>query len=135
MWVQFQYDGKRPFLEITLANGKESFDGLGLVDSGASMTVSHSDIATALGIDEKLCVKRQVGGITGDNVNGFVADVDLHIKYLPHTITIPVLFVPNLRVSVLLGHTGFLDSYRVKFQADSKFFEIARSPSKEYEKK
>lgn len=135
MWVKFEYDRQRPFLEIQLVNGNKSFNALGLVDSGAGMTLADADIAKVLEIDENMCAKKPVGGITGSNVDGFVANLDLYVKYLPDVITIPVLFVPKLRVGVLLGHDGFFDSYRIKFQTDSRSFEIARSLSNQYEKK
>jgi|SRR3989344_6791108 len=135
MWVQFKYEENKPLLNVQLVKGDETFDGLGLVDSGAEMTIAHTDIAKFLGIDELSCSRKPVGGIVGDNANGFVCEVDLYVKYLPDALTIPVLFVPNLRVSLLLGHNGFFDSYHIKFQRDSDIFEISRSPLKKYGKK
>ena len=135
MWIQFRYEEEKPLLAVQFVRGTRSFDGLGLVDSGAGMTLAHADIAKFLGIDEANCSRKPVGGIVGENANGFVCDVDLYVKYLPDVLTIPVLFVPNLRVGLLLGHDGFFDSYRIKFQKDSNFFEISRSPLKKYEKK
>jgi len=98
------------------------------------MTLAHSDIANILEIDRAACPKRPVTGISGET-EGFVKEVNLSVKHLREVITIPVLFVDNLRTALLLGHEGFFESYRVKFQADQNVFEVSRSPSEQYGKR
>lgn len=143
-WIKFDYTPlwKKddsgithvPLLEVELTLGQEKFSSRGLVDSGAYMTLAHSDIATILGIDRNACPKKPVTGISGET-EGFVKEIDLSVKHFREPITIPILFVDNLRTALLLGHEGFFESYRIKFQADQNVFEVSRSPSKEYGKR
>ena len=122
---------KTPLLEIEVVKNTRNFKSLALVDSGSYMTLMNGDIADFLGIEESKCPRKQVGGITGNN-DGFVCDVDLYIKHFQEKITMPVLFLRGLRVSALLGHAGFFDSYRVKFEKDHDIFELSQSPLKKY---
>ena len=143
-WIKFDYtplwkkDGSGlsyvPLLEVELVRGEKKFTSRGLVDSGAYMTLAHSDIARILGIDRNDCPKKPVTGISAET-EGFVKEVDLYVRHFREKITIPVLFVDDLRTAVLLGHEGFFESYRVKFQADQSVLEVSRSPSKQYGKR
>jgi hypothetical protein len=141
-WIKFQYTPSQetdkegnilgisyvPLLEVEFVNGDKKFAGRALVDSGAYMTLANAEIAKMLEISGEGCPRKPVSGIVG-STEGFVKEVSLNVKYFEGKITIPVLFVEGLRAGILLGHRGFFENYRVKFQADQNIFEITKAPS------
>lgn len=94
-----------------------------VIDSGATRTLLHADIARHLGLNTKAGQLETTQGISGSE------SVYLHeiMLYLPGgPIKTRVGFKENLPLAGLLGMNGFFEFFRVTFDPDQKACEIQR---------
>jgi hypothetical protein len=94
-----------------------------VIDSGATRTLLHSDIAAHLGLNIKTGQLETTQGISGSE------SVYLHeiMLYLPGgPIKAKVGFKENLPIAGLLGMNGFFEFFKVTFNPESKICEIQR---------
>ena len=96
---------------------------LGLVDSGADVTLLNLEYAKLLGVDLKATEVRTTQGITGKAQKTYHTTLDIQVKHLDR-ITIPVGFLEDLPIACLLGQESFFTQYRIKFSRDIKRFEL-----------
>jgi hypothetical protein len=120
---------KRPIVEVELSKGKQTRKFLALIDSGADQITMPAAIAEAFGIEREKCPKRGAVGISMEYTQGFVGELDFHIKNQAETFKAPVVFI-DTDVPVLLGREGFFDRYRIKFEQDHDTFEITLAPKR-----
>ena len=120
---------KRPMVEIVAtANGK-SREYVALIDSGADVTMMSTEIADALGVDWKSGRKSSAMGISGGLQTSYLGSIDVAVKRIGETITLPVLFT-EANIPILLGQEEFFDYYRIRFEKDHDMFEIVKSNRK-----
>jgi|GEM_PF-849591 len=136
--MQFKYSFTKvrwdniPFLEVVLKNpeNNESVGCRAMVDSGAFISVFHSELAEVLGIDLGLIKSETtfqgVGDIAG-SLKGKIYFVDMTVwdKTNKCNFICPVLFSDNIdRNSFsLLGRKGFFDHFdEVVFNIKSNKF-------------
>ncbi len=106
---------KRPLLPVTFTNGDQSFETVGLLDSGADFVTMSREMAEALGIDldgkkgecstpsgTAACVIKKVNmGVT-----------DGHESY-SLTVPVSVVLVKEFGSPPILGRIGFFDEFEV----------------------
>lgn len=114
---------KRPMIPVTFSNNDESFETMGLLDSGADFTAFTKDIADTLGLDLSGQKEKAmgVGGMMIDTVRTKVK-MTLEKGHERYTLTIPVkvLMVENSMTPPLLGRVGFFDEFKITFEERSK---------------
>lgn len=120
---------KRPVVEITLSKNGKSRDFFAVIDSGADVTTMSTQVAEVLGIDWKNCRQGNVLGISGVTQHSYCDKLDITVKTLGDTFSIPVVFTETY-IPILLGQEGFFDRYRIKFEKDHDTFEITRAPKR-----
>lgn len=114
---------KRPIVEVTIATTGAGRKFYALVDSGADQILMPATIAEVLGIDRTACRTRSVVGVSMEPVEGFVAELSLHIKDQPQPFSAPVVFI-DADIPILLGREGFFERHRIKFEQDHDVLEI-----------
>jgi len=137
-WIEYPYTPLwsgygtilKPLLEIIILNGNDSFPHTALLDSGSDVTLVSADIAHALAIDATQCEHKFISGIDGKPMEGFMADVDISVVPFAGTLSMPVLFVPGLDYSGLLGQYSFFKHFRVRFDKDRDIFALMKVPRK-----
>lgn len=95
-----------------------------LIDSGADLCIFPGDLVEALGIDLKDGKEMEFGGITGTPAKGYVHGVELRIrgdKYKTACVFSDEIADYGYGI---LGHLGFFDHFRVKFEYDIKNIEL-----------
>ena len=120
---------KRPMIEIFLSTRDKTREYLALIDSGADVTMLSTEIADTIGVDWKNCKRSNTMGISGGSQTSYLGSMDVAVKGIGETITIPVLFT-EAEIPILLGQEGFFDHYRIRFEKDHDVFEITRSNRK-----
>lgn len=139
MTISFRYksvkrpDGtlvKTPSIPITLI-GKESFDTIALLDSGADISAIPKSIAELLGLD-----------ISGDmhfayGIGGKVKSVESSVKILiqkaheRYSFNLPVKVVlDEYNFPILLGRLGFFNKFVVIFDEESEKVMLKRRTEK-----
>ena len=118
---------KRPVVEVTLSKNGKNRDFLAIIDSGADVTTMSTQVAEILGIDWRNCRGGNLLGISGVMQNSYYDKLDITVKALDDTFTIPVVFTET-DIPILLGQEGFFDRYRIKFEKDHDTFEITLTP-------
>jgi hypothetical protein len=114
---------RTPSIPISL-KGKESFDTIALLDSGADISAIPKDLADILGLDlkGKSSPAFGIGGKTEavDTTMGITVEKG-HERY---NFTIPVkVILGEYDFPVLLGRAGFFDKFVISFnQSDEKVF-------------
>ena len=94
-----------------------------LVDSGADLCIFHADLAPILGIDLKSGEKIPLGGITGDGM-AYVHPVEFKVRGDRYkTLCAFSEDITDYGYGIL-GHVGFFDHFRVKFEYDIKNIEL-----------
>lgn len=94
-----------------------------VIDSGASRTLLHSDLAAHLGLDLKSGEIEVTLGIGGSETTY----LHLIALYLPGgPIITKVGFKEKLPVAGLLGMKGFFEHFKVSFDPDLKLCDIQR---------
>lgn len=119
---------KRPVLrlELTTTSGRKIYP-IGLVDSGADLTLVNIQYAKELGIDVSTLEGKPMRGIGEGTVPTFLATFPVRPVELGEEITVPACYVDSRNVDVLIGQEGFFDAYKIKFEKDHDIFEITRS--------
>ncbi|MEK7558605.1 MAG: hypothetical protein AAB507_02145 [Patescibacteria group bacterium] len=121
---------KRPVIEIELSKkGHKSRKFIAIIDSGADHILMSTEIAELFGINWRKSRTRKITGISMQQQDGYVGEINLSVSHIGETLTMPVLFI-NFRIPILLGQEGFFDNYRIKFEKDHDTFEITKPPSK-----
>jgi len=137
-WIEYPYTPiwngysviLKPLLEITILHGNDSLLHTALLDSGSDVTLMSADIAKTLGIDLSQCEHKFISGIDGEPMEGFMTDVDINVQPFAGTLQLPILFVPGLDHSSLLGQYGFFEHFRVRFDKDRDIFALMKVPRK-----
>jgi hypothetical protein len=94
-----------------------------LIDSGATRSLFHADIASHIGLDIKSGEIEITQGIGGSETT-YLHEITL---YLPGgSVKTKVGFKEKLPVAGLLGMKGFFEFFRVTFDADTKLCELQR---------
>lgn len=119
---------KRPVLklELTTTGGRKIYP-IGLVDSGADLTLVNIQYAKELGIDVSALKEKSMRGIDEGTVTTFLATFPIKPVELGEEIIVPACYVDSKNVDVLIGQEGFFDAYKIKFEKDHDTFEITRS--------
>ena len=118
---------KRPMLklEITTAGGRKIFP-LGLIDSGADLTMENIAYAKELGIDLDGAGGKPMRGIGSGEVSTFLSTFPIKSPDLGEEILVPACYIDSNNVDILIGQEGFFDAYRIKFEKDHDTFEITK---------
>ena len=117
----------RPLLELELMGPERSVTVLGLVDSGADMSLINIRYAQALGIVlDGLPIKDFIG-ISDVRVPTYFTEVPIKVKYFNDILYLPVAFADSPRIDILLGQEEFFEAYRIRFEKDHDVFELQAS--------
>jgi hypothetical protein len=117
----------RPLLEVELRGPQRTVTVLGLLDSGADMSLMNIRYAQALGIAlDKLPTKDFVG-ISDARVPTYFTEVPIMVKHFSDVLYLPVAFADSPSVDVLLGQEEFFDAFRIRFEKDRDVFELQAS--------
>lgn len=113
----------RPYIPLKIIGQKNSWEGYGLIDSGADKSLFNAEIAEEIGLDLDESQLENFNGIEGGNLEAKITKVRLQIAGFEE-IKIVAGFVNSPVVGVILGQEGFFDEYRIKFERDYGVFEI-----------
>lgn len=95
-----------------------------LIDSGSELCVFHADLAEVLGINLKGGKEMEFGGITGAPGKGYIHAVELKVRGDKYkTACVFSKDIADYGYGIL-GHVGFFDHYRVRFEYDIKNIEL-----------
>lgn len=133
-WKEYKYYAQlagndivyRPIVGVELFDGKTWYAQHAMLDSGCDKTMLDADFAKLLGIDPTNCRKIKIGGIVGETVEAFEAKVTLKIEGFDEPFDLLARFVPNMKISALLGHNDFFDKFKVKFEKKHKKFYLQK---------
>ncbi len=119
---------KRPVLklELTTTSGRKIYP-VGLVDSGADLTLVNIQYAKELGLDVAKLKEKSMRGIGEGTITTFLATFPIKSVELGEEIIVPACYVDSGNVDVLIGQEGFFDAYKIKFEKDHDTFEITRT--------
>ncbi len=106
---------KKPLIEVELFHNGQSMKQMALLDSGADITTVNAEIAAYLGIDLKDCDEKVIAGVVGQPTPAYLTEMDMSVSGFPETVRLRLLFVPGLKMNILLGQEGFFDAFRVSF--------------------
>jgi hypothetical protein len=91
--------------------------------------VINAEFGKQLGIDLDKCSRALTGGIVGEPVTTYVAEIDIEIANFPNSQkTVKVEFIKSKNVPILLGQHGFFDNFKVTFERFNNFFEVDLKP-------
>ena len=129
MTITFRYkavkrpDGtlvKTPSIPITLI-GKESFDTIALLDSGADISAIPKSIAELLGLN----IKRNV--VFAYGIGGKVRSIETTIRTIvqkgheKYSFNLPVkVILDDYNFPILLGRSGFFDEFVITFDQENE---------------
>ena len=108
---------KAPYIPITLKSEKESLDFIGLIDSGADISVIPREAADILGL--KIEKEDEATGIGG---KAKTSDSHLNIKIqkghekCEFRLPIKILLQENSEIPILLGRLEFFDNFNIIFE-------------------
>lgn len=114
----------RPLISIIIIGPTGSWEGHGLIDSGADRCLFNVEIAKQIGIDLLESSTEDFSGIEGGKISAKISKVRLKIMGIDQEIELNAGFVDSLGVSVILGQDGFFDAFRIKFEKDHGIVEI-----------
>ena len=139
MTISFRYknvkrpDGtivKTPSIPITLI-GKQTFDTIGLLDSGADSSAVPKSIAELLGLD----IEGEVTFAYG--IGGKVKSVESIVKLLVqkgherYSFSIPIkIILDDYDFPILLGRAGFFDKFVITFDQENERVLLKRRTEK-----
>ncbi len=118
---------KRPLLEIELLGPDRSMTVLGLVDSGADMSLMNSRYAQVLGIALDKLPSKDFIGISDVRVPTYFTEVPIRVMHFEDILYLPVAFADSPSVDILLGQEEFFDAFRIRFEKDHDVFELQAS--------
>lgn len=122
--MKFQYDYTRirnkyfPLIPVKLSRSKESFETFALVDSGASISLFRSDIASQLGIDIESGIKHISEGISG-KITVYIHEIPVAIESVAFSCKIGFSeeYVASFN---LLGRDNFFSKFLITFDETKK---------------
>lgn len=115
--MEFPYIQRRdqyyPIIPVNLYHGNREIRTEVLVDSGASISTFHGDLAEPLGVNLETGEKTYLQGISGRAL-GYVHELNLKVGKVHFQC--PIVFSDELISSVnLLGRAGFFGNFLVSF--------------------
>lgn len=139
MTISFRYKGvrrpdgtivKTPSIPLILI-GKETFETIGLLDSGADISAIPKSIAEILGLNLE-------GEITfAYGIGGKVKSVESTVKILiqkgheKYSFSIPVkVILDDYDFPILLGRAGFFDKFVITFDQENERISLKRRTEK-----
>lgn len=114
----------RPLIPVALFGPKGSIYIDALIDSGADMSLFHSDIGKDIGLEMEKGKRQTFSGIEGGNVIVYTYPIYLQIIGMNEKIEVEAGFTETSGVSAILGQEGFFDKFRIKFERDINSVEI-----------
>ena len=117
---------KTPSIPISI-KGKDSFDTIALVDSGADISAIPKDIADILGldIDGKISPAFGIGGKT-EAIDSMM-DIVLEKGHEKYNLRIPVkVILGQYDFPILLGRAGFFDKFIISFDQSRERISLKR---------
>jgi len=114
----------KPVLPVVFKFGEKSFPYQALIDTGADVSIIHSEIAEQLDLDLGKGGRMQFGGICGSGV-GYIHKVDLEIGGYTFQ-NIPIVFTKDIHPFGfgIIGHEGLFNQAKLIFELTKKQFEI-----------
>lgn len=116
---------KRPMLklELTIVGGRKIYP-IGLVDSGADLTLVNIQYAKELGLDVAKLKEKSMRGIGEGTITTFLATFPIKPVELEKEIIVPACYIDSRNVDVLIGQEVFFDMFKIKFEKDHDVFEL-----------
>src|SRR3989344_6137342 len=107
-----------PVIPIEIHNGDSFITYEALIDSGSEITIFPADLVAVLGINLKEGKPIEFGGVTGIPGKGYIHSIDLRIK--GDKFKANCVFSDDIAPHGygILGHFGFFNHFRVKFEYD-----------------
>lgn len=114
---------KAPLIPVTFI-GKESFDTVALIDSGADISAMPRETAEILGLNLKGELSNAYG--IGGKVSAVqtTATIRIHKGHEDYRLPLPVkVILDNYDFPILLGRVGFFDNFVITFdQQEERVF-------------
>ena len=88
-----------------------------VMDTGADVTTLPNYMIAVLGLDRSALEETESTGV-GGKTKSYNAEITITIKKL--TFTLPVTFVENNAIPLLLGKEGIFDRFNIVFDNDAK---------------
>jgi len=141
MAISFRYktvkrpDGtkvKTPSIPVVF-KGKETFESIALLDSGADISAIPKSIAEILGLD--LSGKRTPAYGIGGKVDSVESRVNITVQkgHEQYSFQIPVkVILGNYDFPILLGRAGFFDKFIVSFDQSHEKISLKKITSNAY---
>ena len=119
----------RPEIPLRIIGPSGTIKVDALADTGADMTLFPRSFAARIGVPVDESIRWPMGGIAGQVVEASPGEVDLEVadEATSHRWRATVAFVdypPGAHESVILGHSGFLNHFRVIFDGPGRELEI-----------
>lgn len=119
----------RPMLDVNLIVGSRIVRSKALLDTGADQTLVNAAWAKILNLDLKRGRKSQIYPVARGSdrtpIPVFLHTVELEVINLTNSRTaMEVGFIASSNVSILLGQTGFFDSFKVTFEKYDNYFDV-----------
>ena len=124
----------RPYLYVYLVYNGKTRGYSGLIDTGADISLAHSDIATILGIDDIKSGRLWRYGGAVDKQEGTAYIHEVHMIIPNHSsLDLDIAFTSEIASGLfLLGHRGFLEKYQVNLCFFKGYFEVINPKDKGY---
>ncbi|SRR5467141_4093736 len=113
-------------LQTTISNDGRSVTDVFQVDTGAWISVAPVELANSLGIDVYNGTPVTLGGVFGQQEQGYIHSVDATMPPLA-SVTVPIAITANSSVPYILGRQGFLDQFNLQVQLSSSTFCLTKS--------
>lgn len=127
---------KSPSIPVTLLGKINQYEVIGLLDSGADLSVIPKDMAELLGIaieNKKVEESRGIGGAVKSvrtTMGLIISDNKNHEKY---ELNVPVsVILEGDPPPILLGRAGFFDNFVITFDEPNKKVTLKKIESKKY---
>lgn len=114
---------KAPLIPVTFI-GKESFDTVALIDSGADISAMPRETAEILGLNIKGDLSNAYGICGKVSSVQTTTTIRIHKGHEDYRLPLPVkVILDNYDFPILLGRLGFFDNFAITFdQHDCRFF-------------
>lgn len=116
----------RPIIPMVI-KAKESFDVLGILDSGSDITIIPKEIADAIGIE--YINDNSISGISGVALSAKEGKIFVEFgkKREIYNFEIPVLIPTDKEnLSVIIGRAGFFNEFKITFDEFNKKIEFKK---------
>lgn len=123
--MRFPYQDGEPLIIVRLLSSlqKEWIPFVAYVDSGASYSIFHEDVAEVLGIEAEKGNKIQVTVGSGEKIPVFLHKIS--VQFVGEQFSATIGFSPQLGVEInLIGQKDFFERFRMCFASKHKFLEI-----------